>query len=95
MFSSPNRLIKNNENQGNNISKSHKNKKVIISNLFNGKLRNKGMNNLYKMYISKDFIEKIVSPNKKYALYLPQVFTRKKAKEKKSNSDSLVEPKSS
>ena len=95
MFSSPNRLIKNNENQGNNISKSHKNKKVIISNLFNGKLRNKGMNNLYKMYISKDFIEKIVSPNKKYALYLPQVFTRKKVKEKKSNSDSLVEPKSS
>ena len=86
MFSSPNRLIKNNENQGNNISKSHKNKKVIISNLFN---------NLYKMYISKDFIEKIVSPNKKYALYLPQVFTRKKVKEKKSNSDSLVEPKSS
>ena len=47
------------------------------------------------MYISKDFIEKIVSPNKKYALYLPQVFTRKKVKEKKSNSDSLVEPKSS
>ena len=95
MFSSPNRLIKNNENQGNNISKSHKNKKVIISNLFNGKLRNKGINNLYKLHISKDLIEKIESPNKKYALYLPQVFTRRKVKEKKYNSVSLVEPKSS
>jgi len=95
LFSSPNKIVKNNESKGNNVPKSNKNKKVVISNLFNGKLRNKGMNNLYKLHISKDLIEKIESPNKKYALYLPQVFTRRKVKEKKSNSVSLVEPKSS
>ena len=95
LFSSPNKIVKNNESKGNNVPKSNKNKKVVISNLFNGKFRNKGMNNLYKLHISKDLIEKIESPNKKYALYLPQVFTRRKVKEKKSNSVSLVEPKSS
>ena len=73
---SPCKII--NENKENNIIKSQKNKKVIISNLLKGKIRSKGMNNLYKMYVSKDFLEKIQSPNKKYALYLPQVIDRKK-----------------
>ena len=73
---SPCKII--NENKENNIIKSQKNKKVIISNLLKGKIRSKGMNNLYKMYVSKDFLEKIQSPNKKYALYLPQVVARKK-----------------
>ena len=73
---SPCKII--NENKENNIIKSQKNKKVIISNLLKGKIRSKGMNNLYKMYVSKDFLEKIQSPNKKYALYLPQVVDRKK-----------------
>ena len=51
---------------------------------------------LYKMYVSKDFMQKIESPNKKYALYLPKIFTRKKVKEKNqdNNSNSLIEEKS-
>ena len=85
--SSPYKIIKTCENR---IPINYKNKKVIISNLLNGNSRNKGLNNFYKMYISKDFLEKIESPNKKYALYLPQVFTRKKIKEKKSNNDSFT-----
>ena len=85
--SSPYKIIKTCENR---IPINYKNKKVIISNLLNGNSRNKGLNNFYKMYISKDFLEKIESPNKKYALYLPQVFTRKKIKEKKANNDSFT-----
>ena len=85
--SSPNKIIQTTANRGNIIAKSQRNKKIIISNLLNGKIRNKGMNNLYKMYISKDFLEKIESPNKKFALYLPKVFTRKKVKENKDGYD--------
>ena len=82
---SPYRIINTCDNRAvDNIGKSHKNKKVIISNLLSRNIRNKDINNLYKKYISKDFLKKLESPNKKYALYLPQVFTRKKIKEKKS-----------
>ena len=90
--SSPNKITQSNENKIYNNSKSQRNKRIIVSNL----LRNKGMNNLYKMYVSKDFMQKIESPNKKYALYLPKIFTRKKVKEKNqdNNSNSLIEEKS-
>ena len=81
--SSPNKIIQSNENKINNNSKSQRNKKVILSNL----LKNKAMNNLYKMYISKDFIQKVENPNKKFALYLPKIFTRKKVKEKISDNN--------
>ena len=91
---SPNKIIKTNENRE-NIAESYRNKKVIISNLLNGKIsRNKGLNNLYKIYISKDFLKKIESPNKKYDLYLPQVLIKKKLKEKKYNNVSFIESKS-
>ena len=90
--SSPNKITQSNENKIYNNAKSQRNKRIIVSNL----LRNKGMNNLYKMYVSKDFMQKIESPNKKYALYLPKIFTRKKVKEKNqdNNSNSLIEEKS-
>ena len=90
--SSPNKITQSNENKIYNNAKSQRNKRIIVSNL----LRNKGMNNLYKMYVSKDFIQKIESPNKKYALYLPKIFTRKKVKEKNqdNNSNSIIEEKS-
>ena len=90
--SSPNKITQSNENKIYNNSKSQRNKRIIVSNL----LKNKGMNNLYKMYVSKDFMQKIESPNKKYALYLPKIFTRKKVKEKNqdNNSNSLIEEKS-
>ena len=90
--SSPNKITQSNENKIYNNAKSQRNKRIIVSNL----LRNKGMNNLYKMYVSKDFMQKIESPNKKYALYLPKIFTRKKVKEKNqdNNNNSLIEEKS-
>ena len=90
--SSPNKITQSNENKIYNNAKSQRNKRIIVSNLS----RNKGMNNLYKMYVSKDFMQKIESPNKKYALYLPKIFTRKKVKEKNqdNNSNSLIEEKS-
>ena len=90
--SSPNKITQSNENKIYNNAKSQRNKRIIVSNL----LRIKGMNNLYKMYVSKDFMQKIESPNKKYALYLPKIFTRKKVKEKNqdNNSNSLIEEKS-
>ena len=90
--SSPNKITQSNENKIYNNAKSQRNKRIIVSNL----LRDKGMNNLYKMYVSKDFMQKIESPNKKYALYLPKIFTRKKVKEKNqdNNSNSLIEEKS-
>ena len=90
--SSPNKITQSNENKIYNNAKSQRNKRIIVSNL----LRNKGMNNLYKMYVSKDFMQKIESPNKKYALYLPKIFTRKKVKEKNqdNNKNSLIEEKS-
>jgi len=90
--SSPNKITQSNENKIYNNAKSQRNKRIIVSNL----LRNKGMNNLYKMYVSKDFMQKIESPNKKYALYLPKIFTRKKVKEKNQDnySNSLIEEKS-
>ena len=86
-----NRILQTNENKINNNAKSQRNKKVIISKLF----KNKGMNNLYEMYISKDLKHKVESPNKKYALYLPKIFTRKKVKEKNlDNNNPLIEDKS-
>jgi len=86
-----NRILQTNENKINNNAKSQRNKKVIISKLF----KNKGMNNLYEMYISKDLKHKVESPNKKYALYLPKIFTRKKVKEKNlGNNNPLIEDKS-
>ena len=90
--SSPNKITQSNENKIYNNAKSQRNKRIIVSNL----LRIKGMNNLYKMYVSKDFMQKIESPNKKYALYLPKIFTRKKVKEKNqdNNNNSLIEEKS-
>ena len=90
--SSPNKITQSNENKIYNNAKSQRNKRIIVSNL----LRDKGMNNLYKMYVSKDFMQKIESPNKKYALYLPKIFTRKKVKEKNqdNNNNSLIEEKS-
>ena len=90
--SSPNKITQSNENKIYNNAKSQRNKRIIVSNL----LRNKGMNNLYKMYVSKDFMQKIESPNKKYALYLPKIFTRKKVKEKNqdNNNNPLIEEKS-
>ena len=90
--SSPNKILQTNENKINNNAKSQRNKKIIISNL----LKNKGMNNLYKIYLSKDFLQKVESPNKKYALYLPKIFTRKKLKEKNNDNDnnSLIKDKS-
>ena len=72
--SSPNKITQSNENKIYNNAKSQRNKRIIVSNL----LRNKGMNNLYKMYVSKDFMQKIESPNKKYALYLPKILQEKK-----------------
>ena len=68
-----------------NNAKSNRNKKVIISNLILNNKRNKGLNNLYKIP---------QSPNKKYALYLPHIFNRKKEKEKRVNSDIIIESKS-
>ena len=90
--SSPNKITQSNENKIYNNAKSQRNKRIIVSNL----LRIKGMHNLYKMYVSKDFMQKIESPNKKYALYLPKIFTRKKVKEKNqdNNNNSLIEEKS-
>ena len=72
--SSPNKITQSNENKIYNNAKSQRNKRIIVSNL----LRIKGMNNLYKMYVSKDFMQKIESPNKKYALYLPKILQEKK-----------------
>ena len=83
--SSPYKIFKTYENKNPNNVKNNKNKKIIISNLIIGNKRSKGLNNLYKMQ---------VSPNKKYALYLPHIFTRKKVKEKRINSDLFVESKS-
>ena len=80
--------IQTKENKSIDEVKSQRNKKIIISSLLGKNINNNGLNNIYKMYISKDFLEKIESPNKKYALYLPQVYNRKSLKEKRANSDS-------
>ena len=84
---SENRVIKNSD-------KSQKNKRVIISNILKKNIRNKELDNLYRLYISKNFLNKIESPNKKYALYLPKVFNRIKTKEKQINNDSSTRSKS-
>ena len=83
--SSPQHKIFKTYDKKSNNAKSNRNKKVIISNLILNNKRNKGLNNLYKIP---------QSPNKKYALYLPHIFNRKKEKEKRVNSDIIIESKS-
>ena len=82
--------LQTNENKSNNVIKSQRNKKVIISNLLGKNMNNIGLNNLYKIYVSKDYAPTIDSPGKKYDFYLPKVYNMKNVKEKRANSNSEI-----
>ena len=81
-----NNIIKNRRNQRLNIKYVHRPKNKALS---------KGLSELYKLYVSNDLGVKIGNnhPMNKYALYLPNVFSRQKGNEKRFNSNSYIAPK--
>ena len=82
--------INNSENKNNN-SKIHNSKKLIIPNINRPKniVLNKGLSDLYKLYVSNDYKG---NNSNNIGLYLPNVFIRKNSNGKRSNSNSYSIP---
>ena len=81
----------NSENILNNIVKKQKQRKIVIPNINKNERNNKGISELYKLYISNDY-----KPYQKngsgLGLYLPNIYVRKNSG-KRYNSNSHISSK--
>jgi NIMA (never in mitosis gene a)-related kinase len=84
------------DNKLNNVINNKRHKKVIIPCLHRPKNGlSKGLSELYRLYVSNDINGKASNNRQmnKYALYLPNVYSRQKGNEKRYNSNSYIAPK--
>ena len=81
-----------NDNKSNNNIKKERHRKIIIPTLKRPKKgMNKGLSDLYRLYVSSDLIGKNENNgSNKFALYLPNVYARKKGNEKRTNNNSYI-----
>ena len=86
---SSNNIPPNSDNRISNSNKIQKARRVIVPNINKPKNigLNKGLSELYKLYVSNDYKGKI--PNN-IGLYLPNVYKRNNSNGKRSNSNSCV-----
>ena len=94
--SSLNKLPFSENKSNNNLIKNQRRKKIVGPSLHRPKNigLSKGLSELYRLYVSNDINGKNNNnPSNKYGLYLPNVYSRKKSNEKRSNSNSYIAPK--
>ena len=88
---SPNNKIPNSENILNNIVKKQRQKKIVIPNINKNERNNKGISELYKLYISNDY-KPYLKNGSGLGLYLPNIYARKNSG-KRYNSNSHISTK--
>ena len=92
---SPSNQIPKSENKLNNISINHKPRKLVIPQLNkprNGGGYNNALNQLYKLYVSNDYKKPYGKNSNNLGLYLPNHYIRNNSNNKRSNSNSYINP---